>query len=193
MNHLKRLNDQYFKSRENHRHSFDKRGLILWIFLLVVFVAFVILNVGQQLISQETIPQNGDTTFCLPPSEFALGPVAYQDTEQIIYQKMKEPVRIIENPDLNYHQLIYDDLEISITGDHIFYLKAMSHKMATPSGIRLGMSKKVVLQKLHNKIGGDITSFNDEIQVVNCETEMFLVLEFTAGKLETLEMGIDLP
>ena len=46
---MNKLNEQYLKSRETHKRSFNKKWWILWLIILVIFLVRVIIEILSQL------------------------------------------------------------------------------------------------------------------------------------------------
>ncbi len=132
---------------------------------------------------------------CLLENEFKFGQIDYNFNYDSIINKIGKPDSIQVDEALNSEILYYQDLNIGMTNNHIYYMWIKSSELSTSSGIKLGLDKNTINEKLQNNYSGklEIDSEAKNVQIVNCKTEYYLVMDFESNILVKLEMGIDLP
>ena len=188
---MKSLNEQYFKTQENHKNGFKKSWWILWIGLLFGFIVYVYLEVNAQMEYPGILENIDSTNYCIDSGEFKLGNISYDGSTG----ELDKPIQIKMDSLLNTKTWIYDDVQVETVANHIYYLKALNNKLSTPSGLTIGQTKTKVAQILFGQ-KSDFKSIAKQLknmQLVNCESEKYLIIEFQADTISKLEMGIDLP
>ncbi len=137
-----------------------------------------------------------DSTSCLPASEFGLDIINFSFTPDSIRENIGDPDSISTEPDFNSETWHYKHFDISIVNnDHIYYMLSKDSIASTPSGLKIGLSKTEISKILFGQNSGffKITQEATNVQIVNCDTEYYMVLDFESNTLVKLGMGIDLP
>lgn len=134
---------------------------------------------------------------CIIKSEFQLGGIIYSSDSSKVKEILGEPVGRYKYDEPPSEDWAYPSMLISITNDHVYNISTGNSEVSTPSGIRVGQSKSKVFKELGikvEKVFNGVIFANNEYQFVNCETELYLVLNFNENNiLIQIEMGIDLP
>lgn len=192
---MTKLNRQYFKTRETHKRKFKKPWWLLWLTLLLIFVFYVYQVIQNQVHYPGVVTVLDNSQICIPTSEFKIGLASYNDNKTQIEQNLFKPNRILTDSSLNTETWIYKDLKLEWSNGHIYYMSARNSNVATPSGIKLGLNKRLVGKILfgYKSENAKIPDKLNSLQIVNCDTELYLNLEFESDTLKTLEIGIDLP
>lgn len=186
------LNEQYFKTRETHEKNFKKPWWILWLLVLFIFIGYVLKEINQQVEFPGVATSLLNGEYCIQTEELKLGTISI-DCE---LAGLPKPISKIHDQYSNSTVWKYNDMQIeTVNDDHIYYLKALSENVSTPSGLKIGLSKAMTAKILfgqkasHREIGNQLNVF----QIVNCETERYLIIEFESDKISKLEIGLDLP
>ncbi len=169
-----------------------KSGLII---LLTGLIFFSCNYTRNKIINRGLVIQT-DSTSCIPASEFGLDNIKFSFTPDSIREKIGEPDSISIQPDFNSETWHYKHFDISIVNnDHIYYMLSKDTIASTPSGLKIGLSKTEISKILFGQNSGifKITPEATNVQIVNCDTEYYMVFDFEANKLVKLGMGIDLP
>lgn len=132
--------------------------------------------------------QQGES-ICMPGTEFNISGITNNSSKADVISLKGQPNSIKRWEDSRYETLIYADMTIDISNNHVLYLETDSIKNRTPSGIRPGMNKSNVFEIL----GIGIVKSESEYQFVNCDEENYLVLSFDKGVLSSMGMGNDAP
>jgi len=167
-------------------------GLIILVIGLLLFSC----NYTKDKIVNRGLVIQTDSTSCLPSSEFGFDDIKFSFTPDSIRKKIGEPDSISTEPDFNSETWHYKHFDISIVNnDHIYYMLSKDTIASTPSGLKIGLSKTEISKILFGKNSGifKITPEATNVQIVNCDTEYYMVFDFEANKLIKLGMGIDLP
>ena len=127
---------------------------------------------------------------CLPDTEFNVSGITNQSTREFVMDLKGKPKSTKYDEDLRLETLIYADMTLEISNNYVLYLSTESRENSTPNGIRPGLSKSGVFEILGLKISD---GKRKEYQILNCNTESYMVLRFNEEKLTYLGMGIDLP
>jgi hypothetical protein len=190
------INTRYLRTKEARRKGFKKILWILWIGLLLIFVLWVENEIKSQLNDKGLIRFNKENyRICLEESEFKYGLIDYSDNKDSLLQKIGIPDTIEVNEDLHSEIWQYGFMDIGLSNNHIYYMWCKDSSLMTPSGIKIGLSKNDISKILFGSHYPEHTLDPDDknIQIVNCRTEYFLVMDFRNNILINLEMGIDLP
>lgn len=193
---MNKQNDQYFKTKQKHKTNFKKYGWILWIGLLLIFLFKVYKEIKTQLKDNGLVVYvKSEEKACMIESEFKFGQIDYSDSPVAIKDKIGHPDSIKIDPDFNSEIWYYKDLDIGIINEHIYYMWCKDSVISTPHGLRIGLTKIEINKLLFGSTAGIYKIVPDakETQIVNCETEYYMILHFDSNRLEKLEMGIDLP
>ncbi len=194
---MSNLNKQYFKTKKTHRKGFNLKGWFLWIAVFMVFIFFVLWYVQSQLFVRKISIPITEITWknCLLDDEFQLGQIKYTFNQNSVLTKLGKPDSVLVESGYNSDTWYYPDIEIGISNNHIYFLQAKNEVLSTPSGIRIGMAKEDVFEKLRNNYSGklEIDINEDHVQIVNCSTECYLIMDFKSNRLSNLSIGIDLP
>ena len=185
------LNEQYFKTKENHLKGFKKSWWFLWISILLGFIIYVYLEVNAQMKYPGILKNIDGANYCIDSNEFKIGNFSF-DSE---IGGLEKPVQIKTDSLSNIKSWFYNDIQVETVNDHIYYLKALNNKLSTPSGLTIGQTKTKVAQILFGQKSNykSLAKQLKNMQLVNCESERHLIIEFQADTLSKLKMGVDLP
>lgn len=173
-----------------------KKGRIISCLIIIISGFFLFsCNYTSDKITNHGLVIQTDSTSCLPDSEFGLGEIKFSFTPDSIREKVGEPDSISTEIDFNSETWHYEHYEISIVNNHIYYMLSKNTITSTPSGLKIGLTKSEVSQILFGQNPGlfKISPETTNVQIVNCDIEYFMVLDFESNKLINLGMGIDLP
>lgn len=134
-----------------------------------------------------------EDSYCLVESEYKFGDINYDDSPEQIEKVIGKPDSIVNNLIPSFELWYYKDLIIGVTNKHPFYFRARSSEIKTPSGICLGRKRKEIEKIIVGNRRNIKFSKKDKVQIVNCATEYYLIMEFESDILTKFEMGIDLP
>lgn len=174
----------------------EKNQIISGLIILIVGLLLFSCNYTKDKIINRGLVIQTDSTSCLPSSEFGLDNIKFSFTPDSIREKIGEPDSISNQPDFNSETWHYKHFDISIVNnDHIYYISSKDTIASTPSGLKIGLTKTEISKILFGKNSGifKITPEATNVQIVNCDTEYYMVFDFEANKLIKLGMGIDLP
>ncbi|MBI9033676.1 MAG: hypothetical protein JEZ03_04300 [Bacteroidales bacterium] len=165
--------------------------------LIIIISGFVLLGYNytrNKKISKSLITL-ADSSSCMPDSEFQLGSVKLSYHIDSIKQKLGEPDSITNEIDTQSEIWHYKQIDIGLINNHIYYMGSKDTITSTPSGIKIGLTKAEVSKILigQNSDIFNITPEATNVQIVNCDTEYYMIFDFVSTELVKLEMGIDLP
>ncbi len=171
---------------------FEKNGKLYSGYLEFIFDNEGSLNKVDESIKNAIVENSFKS--CIPDSLFKIANLSYYSSKLGVIEQKGQPDTIIFNEFHNIESLIYSDLQVDLTNNHIFHFSTKSLNDSTPFGIHPGLSRNEVYQKLtENNIHLNNTELFEQ-QYVNCDKEYYLVLGFSHnGYLNKLEFGIDLP
>ncbi len=162
----------------------------------VIFIIICLAVLSCSLKNKLLIIDENDN-YCLPNSEFRVGEICYQDSISKIKEILGEPYEIDEYLDLNLKTWKYKDFVIEFHNNLVWSVKFLNEKYTTPSGLKLGLSKSEVIQKLGYNIkdnGVIVSEDNLEFQIINCELGNYMIFKFDSNdKLIGLEFDNDIP
>lgn len=166
-------------------------GLIILMFGLIITSC----NYTRDKIINRGLVIQTDSTSCIPDSEFGLDEIKFSFTPDSVREKIGEPDSITNEIDYNSATWHYRNFDVSFSNNHIYYIQSKDTIASTPSGLKIGLSKSEISQILFGENSGifKITPEATNVQIVNCDTEYHMVLDFESNELIKLGMGIDLP
>jgi hypothetical protein len=153
-----------------------------------IFSIFLLILISSCHGPKGIVIQQGESV-CVPKAEFSISGITNDSSKADVISLKGQPKSIKPWEDIRYETLIYGDMTIDISNDHVLYLETDSIENRTPSGIRPGLKISDVFQLL----GIDTIKSGSEYQFINCDEEYYLVLTFDKGVLRSVGMGIDAP
>ncbi len=137
------------------------------------------------------------TIYCMDSSEFKLGELDFFSTQDLTRKHYGNPDKIENFPDYNIEKWTYNDFIVDFSGSGLFYITLKNENLATPAGVKIGQTFTevfTILGETPNKKYFIDHTLGNEIQIANCDYEMYLVMKFNNENILTnLELGIDLP
>lgn len=149
---MNKLNRQFFKTKEIHKKNYNKYGWVLWILVVLILIFWLWWEIKSQM--NENILAVFDeekNQICLIESEFKIGLIDYLDSSDSIRIKIGEPDSIQEDSGMNSEIWYYDEIEIGLVNDYIYYIWCKDINIMTPNGIKIGLEKDEVSRILFGK------------------------------------------